>query len=71
MPKTPLGMFHTDGSGYARFQISEVTKHLQPDRDLLFLRGRPILFLKGRLNNMKLCLETEMAEKVNCTADKK
>jgi DNA polymerase-3 subunit epsilon len=68
MPKTLWGLFHyEDGSGYARFQISKVTKHLQPV-ETFFSLEEANTFLKGAIEKYELCSKLSGLRKVNCAA---
>lgn len=69
MSKTLWGLFHyEDGSGYARFQISKVTKHLQPVETFFSLEEANI-FLKGGVEQYELCSKLSGLRKVNCTSE--
>lgn len=69
MPKTLWGLFHyEDGSGYARFQISKVTKHLQPVETFFSLEQANI-FLKEGIQQFELCSKLSGLRKVNCSPE--
>ena len=68
MPKTLWGLFnYEDGSGYGRFQISKVTKHLRPV-ETFFSLEEANTFLKGGIERHELCPKLSGLRKVNCTA---
>jgi len=69
MPKVLWGLFHyEDGSGYARFQISKVTKHLQPV-ETFFSLEEANAYLKGGIELHELCPKLSGLRKVNCSAE--
>jgi DNA polymerase-3 subunit epsilon len=69
MPKTLWGLFHyEDGSGYARFQISKVTKHLQPV-ETFFSLEEANTFLKGGVEHYELCSKLSGLRRVNCSPE--
>jgi DNA polymerase-3 subunit epsilon len=55
IPKALWGLFHyTDNSGYLRFQIAKVTKHLKPIESF-FSSEEASVFLKEGIKNFELC----------------
>jgi DNA polymerase-3 subunit epsilon len=69
LPKTMWGLFHyEDGSGYGRFQISKVTRHLQPIESFFSLEEAN-LFLKEAMVNYQLCPKLSGLRKVNCNEE--
>ncbi|WP_075350990.1 exonuclease domain-containing protein [Algoriphagus marinus] len=69
LPKTMWGLFHyEDGSGYGRFQISKVTRHLQPVESFFSLE-EATNFLKEAMVNFQLCPKLSGLRKVNCSQE--
>ncbi len=69
MPKSLWGLFHyEDGSGYARFQISKVTKYLKPV-ETFFSLDEANAFLKNSIETHSLCPKLSGLRKVNCSSD--
>ncbi|MDG1278468.1 MAG: exonuclease domain-containing protein [Algoriphagus sp.] len=69
LPKTMWGLFHyEDGSGYGRFQISKVTRHLQPVESFFSLE-EATLFLKEAMVNFQLCPKLSGLRKVSCSQE--
>jgi DNA polymerase III subunit epsilon len=55
LPKAMWGLFHyEDNSGYSRFQIAKVTKHLKP-LESFFSSEEATAFLKEGIKNFDLC----------------
>lgn len=55
LPKALWGLFHyTDNSGYSRFQIAKVSKHLKP-LESFFSSDEATAFLKEGIKNFELC----------------
>ncbi|EAZ82552.1 exonuclease domain-containing protein [Algoriphagus machipongonensis] len=55
LPKTMWGLFHyEDNSGFSRFQIAKVTKHLRP-LESFFSSDEAHAFLKEAIDNFDLC----------------
>lgn len=77
LPKTLWGLFYyEDNSGYSRFQIAKVTKHLKPLEKFLSSE-EAITFLKEGIENFELCprlcglrkAACKKGESVSCQGD--
>jgi len=66
LPKALWGLFHyTDNSGYLRFQIAKVSKHLKPLESFLS-SDEAISFLKDGIKNYELCARLCGLRKAAC-----
>ncbi len=66
LPKTLWGLFHyEDNSGYSRFQIAKVTKHLKPFETFLS-SDEAIAFLKDGIESFELCPRLCGLRKATC-----
>ena len=66
MPKNLWGLFHyQDGSGYSRFQIAKVTKHLQP-LETFFSQEEARAYLQEATQTFELCSKLNGLRKVYC-----
>lgn len=66
MPKTMWGLFHyEDNSGYGRFQIAKVTKHLKP-LESFFSSEEATSFLKEGISSFELCPRLCGLKKAGC-----
>ena len=69
LPKIIWGLFHyEDGSGFGRFQISKITRHLQPI-ETFFSLEEANQFLKKAMIMYQLCPKLSGLRKVNCDHD--
>lgn len=65
-PKALWGLFHyEDNSGYSRFQIAKVTKHLKP-LESFFSSDDAIAFLKDGISSFDLCPRLCGLRKAGC-----
>ncbi len=66
LPKTMWGLFHyEDNIGFGRFQISKVTRHLQPIESFFSL-DEANSYLKDAVTTFELCPKLSGLRKVNC-----
>ncbi|MEN2283896.1 exonuclease domain-containing protein [Algoriphagus sp. SE2] len=69
LPKTLWGLFYyEDNSGYSRFQIAKVSKHLKPFESFLS-SDEAISFLKEGIENFELCPRLCGLRKAACKQD--